>query len=489
IGDTQAGRSAVEVFAGRGAKIVPTINWQVNNNFVQATMQLTIPANKQVAFMHLYTTAAGADAGGQFVTSLKEAKLLADVSPELRRSIVNFSSGAGYIGDREILRGDILDVVELRGGDQMKGTIKDPSLKLTTIYGPVEIQTQRVIGMLNVGQFRPRQLVVTVDGEIFGGNLDHDTIDLILSSGQTTAVPLSQISRIGWRKRADEPEDGQFPDKPCAMLRSGDRVCVTPPIPDLDVLTRYGLLKLRPEAVAAIAFQSEEHGVHDVFLTDGSHFAGLVVGDHFDFKLAAGQSVSFPASTMSRLQLTAKIAETEDSSPTLDLANGDQLIGALVGQLKLDTAFDKITVSAPEIRTLAHLKDTGLDVQLELWDGTKLSGQFEDPELSVALVSGLTIKVPVGLIEQYDQPQPQPSAMMIERIKALAVELAADDWKQRERAEEQLVAMGPVVVGVLRQLSGTVPPEAQQRIESIIKQVEKKRAKPAAGASTPASED
>ena len=69
--------------------------------------------------------------------------------------------------------------------------------------------------------------------------------------------------------------------------------------------------------------------------------------------------------------------------------------------------------------------------------------------------------------------------MMIERIKALVTELSAEDWKQRERAEAQIVTLGPAAIGVLKQMSGNVPPEAQQRIDSILKQIEKKRTKPA----------
>jgi hypothetical protein len=69
-----------------------------------------------------------------------------------------------------------------------------------------------------------------------------------------------------------------------------------------------------------------------------------------------------------------------------------------------------------------------------------------------------------------------PSPMMIDRIKSIVGELSADDFKQREQAEQQLVAMGPAVAAVLKQLSGTLPPEAQQRVESILKQLEKKTA-------------
>jgi hypothetical protein len=80
---------------------------------------------------------------------------------------------------------------------------------------------------------------------------------------------------------------------------------------------------------------------------------------------------------------------------------------------------------------------------------------------------------------------------MVDRIKATVKELNAEDWKVRDHAEATLVAMGPVAIGVLKELRPSQPPEAQQRIDSVIKELEKQRdaapkatsgPKPAAGA-------
>ena len=98
-------------------------------------------------------------------------------------------------------------------------------------------------------------------------------------------------------------------DKPVVMLRSGDRIGSQPPTAEIDVVTRYGTLKLPPKAISTIVFQSEEHGVHDVLLADGSKFAGLVSADSLTMKLAVTgggpeQMVKFPASTIGRVQLS-----------------------------------------------------------------------------------------------------------------------------------------------------------------------------------------
>ena len=470
---------------------------------LQADLSIKVPAGKEIAVMHVHATAASADAGIELVGTWKEAKLLKGVPAELRKILVNFSSGDSFVGGTEVLRGDILDVVELRGGDLVKGTLKDSRYTLHTFYGEIQLPADAIIGLINIGQFRPRQLLVSGDGQVFGGQLAKETVSLELSSGQLTQIPLSQISRLGYRKRLGESRDGaadQPADRAMIFLRAGDRMAVQPPQAPVEFVTRYGVLKIDPKAIAAIAFQSDDNAVHTAFLTDGSHFAGLLADNQFNMTLiGAGQTVvdesggttksspgametiAIPAAAVLRWQLSGKPAEPADDAPTLRLVNGDQFVGALTGELKLNTMFDTISVNAGEIHSLSHTPDGGGDVQIELWDQTRLSGSLQDAEVNCALNSGGAVKVPVALIDIYTQPQPQPSDGMIQQIKLVVASLSADDWKQRDQAQNQLSAMGPLVAIVLKQLLPSQPPEAQQRIETILKQFADKK-EPESGA-------
>ena len=227
-------------------------------------------------------------------------------------------------------------------------------------------------------------------------------------------------------------------------------------------------------------------------------FPPLLSAEQFDMVLdAAGgngggnanpgpdQVVKFPTSSIARLQLAGKVAEQDEATSTLELANDDVLVGTLQGKLELETAFDTIAVNATEVKLLTHGSDTNTDVSVTLWDGTTLSGQLKDQQLSVGLASGGAMKVPVALVVKYEQPQPQPSAQMIDKIKEIIADLNADDWKKRDRAQGQLVGMGPVAAGVLRKLRDAQPPEAQQRIDAVLQELEKQKASPKpAGATT-----
>lgn len=476
VATTQAnGKVAVEMFAGKGAKAAPQFQYQQGNNQVAATMSPSIGAGKEVAVMHFHYLTTSVDAGNKFVLGMKESKILAGIPAAIRKLIINFRGGENFVGDYEILRGDILDIVELRTGDQLKGTLKEKTFKLEAFYGTVELPVEKVIGLINAGIFKPRQLIVTKDGEIFGGKLAQEKLSLELSSGQVTEIPLSQISRMGYRKRTGEAEEWTF-EKPMVLMRTGDRIAIQMPTRDIDVVTRYGMLKLKPASVAAIDFQSEEHGVHQINLNDGSKFAGLVSADVFEMKLAGEgpeQVVKFPASSIRRLQLVSKSDDAEEEPAALNLANEDMLVGTLSGTMKLDTAFNTIALNGGEIKKLIHTQGSPSDVQVVLWDETTVSGQLQEQELICQLKGGVTIKVPVALVEEYSQPRPQPSAAVIESIKGIVTELSADDWKQRDAAQERLVTMGPVVIATLKQVRQQQSPEAQQRIDLILKQLDK----------------
>jgi hypothetical protein len=476
----EAGRAVFELYAAPGSKLGVQLSAQPNNNIMQASYQVTIPAGKQVAILHLHGVSTSLEAATQLVGALRTQELLADVPADIRKMLLNVTPQKS-IGDRELLRGDLFDVVELRGGDQMKGTLAEQSYKLQTSYGVLELPADRVIGLINVGQFRPRQLIVTVDGEVFGGSMEKQSIGLNLSSGQTTQIPLAQVSRAGYRKRSSEPEEWTF-DKPMVSLRSGERMLVEAPAGAIEVMTRYGLLKLEPSMIARIDFQSEDHGVHEIYLSDGSSFSGLVTAPQFVFQLvgtSARQQVTFPMSLLSRIQFSRAAEDgPADGAPVMRLSDDDELVGMFSGSILLDTGFDAIEIKGAELRSLTHLPDATFDVQATLWDQTTVSGVLRDPLVQFDLKCGLSMKVPLALVAEYQNPQPQPSASMVDRVKSVVGELSAEDWKQRERAEAQLLQMGPVIQGVLKELSGSVPPEAQHRIDAVLAQFEKKSQAP-----------
>ncbi len=483
------GKVAVDVYAGPGAAVCPTIDSQPGNNVGTANVQVTVPPHGQVAIVHYHLVVASVDAGTQWVTAMKPSKMLADLPKDVRKSIVNFRVAGSLLGDQEVLRGDLLDVVELHNGDRLNGNLSDAAYKLDTFYGTVDLPVDRVVGIVNAGDFRPRQLLVTSDGQIFGGHLQQAAIGLELTSGQKVSIPLAQVARVGYRRRPGEADDdsdkpgGQL-KPPYLLLATGDRIGVKLPAVPVPVMTRYGPLSLPAEVLAGIQFAGDDATVHTVTLTDGSRFGGLVTMPEFTATLTTGtgsddKPIRFAVGSLSRIVFAGdeptdnSSKPTSDDAPALHVRKDDLLVGTLTGTMKVDTAFDTMTVDAAGVRSLAPSKDNPSVVAVTTWDGTVFNGQVQDPTLACHLSCGVDVQVPVALIDGYTNPSPTVPALMQAKVQQLVKDLDADDWQARDAAEKELVKLGPAVGGTLKAARDKQPPEAQQRIDAVLRQLKK----------------
>ena len=226
--------------------------------------------------------------------------------------------------------------LELRGGDQIKGTITEKSYKLTTFYGPVELPADRIVGMFGVGQVRPRQLLVTVDGEVFGGSLGSETDrHPALQRAGHAASRSRRSTRFGYRKRERRaggvdlrPPDGRPAQRRAHAHRRADE-----PHRGDDPAT--GCSSSSPNRSPASSFQPEDRRIPEIQLSDGSRFAGLATADQFEMILSlsdqrAAAEGDVPGITVARLQFgkNRRRRAGRRSGPDASLTNDDQLVGA-----------------------------------------------------------------------------------------------------------------------------------------------------------------
>jgi hypothetical protein len=460
--------------AGRGSPVPLTIVPQQGNDQVDMTWDVEVPAHKTIGIMHLQAIRPNVGQARSFLEKLSDQETLHDLPPGLRKVIVNFPTHSPGFGDLELLRGDLFDIVELRGGDQYKGAIQETSFSLQTSYGPVTLAAQHVLAMLAVGEFRPSQLFITRDGEAFCGTLKAAAIHIKLASGQVTPVPIESIKRLGFHKNPGESEEFKY-NRAMLMLRNGDRIAVQTPGEPIPVATRYGNLLLKPESIGAIVFQGEDLVVHQVLLTDGSHMAALVSEDALELQplsTGATKPISFPTGSLTRLQLAGKIDEPGEGASVLALSTGDRLVGAIAGKLLLETAFDTIEINGAEVRGLHHAGSGPTEMRIVLWDETTLSGRLQGDVLEMVLKSGPVVHVPAALLEEYAQGDPAPPASVVEKLRGLMSDLGSNDWKRADRASAQLGSMGPRIVGALKKLRQEQSKPVQERIDAILKHFE-----------------
>src|SRR5688572_27301865 len=120
-------RAIVELVNGVASKAPFRIEYAAGNSAMQAHLATNVPANKEIAIMHVHAVANSAADGLDFLKKLKDNKVFKDIPPNIRKLIVNWNAASAFFGDYEVLRGDLFDVVETRTGDQFRGTLKEPS--------------------------------------------------------------------------------------------------------------------------------------------------------------------------------------------------------------------------------------------------------------------------------------------------------------------------------------------------------------------------
>lgn len=490
VAQTGAGQMALAVYALVGAKLEPMVIPQPEMNTISSTISVPLSKARQAAIVHIHGSVATTQAARDLVLKMDVRKYLSDLPPEVQKILVNVPSQSGLVGDVELPRDAAQDVIEIRTGDRLTGTIDAPSYLLQTPFGALDVKADRVLGMVSIGQYKPRQILVLNDGQLIGGHIEAEHVPLTMSSGQVVRVPMGRIVRMGYRYKGTEPESPTLA-APWVQLRSGDRIGLRSGGAAVPLVTRLGPLSLERDKLAAIVPGDPNAPVPTIELTDGSKLQAMVAAQDLQVILRERDGpVTLPVASVTRLQLAEPTELDPQATPVLTMISGDRLVGSLSGVVRLQLAFDEVTLNAEELRGInRHSEAGGNDVQVTTWDGAKLSGQFVESQLSLKTQSGIDLKAPVALLDAYAQPAPAPSGQMLERIRSIVAELDAADWKRRDAAEAQLAALGPSVVGVLKQRRASQPAEVQQRIDSILRRLDAEQPAPnGPGISVPGGE-
>lgn len=476
------GTNVVAIIGGGAeAKLSPRFEARAGTSVFTIDYDFAIPPRETVVLLHVQSRGESVAHAARAAAVMNDAKYLDSLDPLLRKLVVNFSTSTKRIDGRPIFRGEDQDVMQLDDGAPLIGTIALDSYDLSTSFGDVKVPGTRVIAVLPGAAMHGQQLrVVLADGQVIAGRLSRPTIPITLASGGVFEVPLGAIDRIGYRRRPNEPADWNALT-PVLRLDDGTRVFISLPSRPVELQTMYGLLQLPPDRIAAISFQPDSHGPHQVTLVDGSRLSGLLAPSslqpHPSDPLFSQSSANVSAGNVLRMQFTPSPPHDDDSPssdnlPAITMRNGDQLTGVIDGTLRLTNAFDAFDLNADEIISLTPLVDQPSQAQVNMWDGTQLTGELADARFQITLLCGVALDVPVALVESYDQPRPRPSSLMTERIEQLIAQLDARPWKEREAAQEQLTSIGVAAVSILKEHQRARSPESLQRISLVLQAIE-----------------
>ena len=473
---------------GMGTRVPPRMTTPEGGQSVNVNWTVDVPPKQTVVLLHAAGFRRNFGDAVQSLRQIREADLLGTLPMEMQRRVVNYRMNRQEIAGVELLRGEMWDTVELRSGDQFVGTVDHPSFALKTAFGPVEIKSAELAGIVAAPGIRPRHLLVCNDGQAIGGEVQAENFRLRLTDGQIVQFPFAQVLRVGWRKRGGEDQDWKL-DRPLVMLRTGDRLWIDRPDAAVEVSTRYGRLKLPGAALGSITFLNDDNAAvfHEIRLADGTHLAGLVERASFELKFAgtlAGKAAAVDIASIARLQFGPAAEEPDAAQSALTLANGDVIGGVLAGKLSLDAGFMSLAIECGQIKRLVYQKGTAADVAVTLWDDSTMQGQLGEATLACEMAGGVGLRVPVSLLLSYDQPRPAlPESATVE-ARRLVKELADADAKRADAAQEKLAAFGGGAIAIIKEMQGKADESAKKRIGDLLARMESSAKRQSSAAQT-----
>lgn len=450
---------------GPKAKVRPTVN--IQNNQIYVNWSLTVPAKKTVVICYFESQNHSFAEATKLVKTFRPRKAMKDLSPTVRRLIVNLPTTMGIEGV-ELERIESADVVYNHHGDPLFGTLANESFPLETLFGPMILPAKDVIGLASAGGEDDRFRALLTGGQIIAGRVPAGSkVNVGLPSGGTLAVPFNDIRQCAYRISKSRPEEIGF-SGPLMILRTGDRVAFDPASVQLRLRTRHGIVPLDAGALFQVTFDNTGHGVHRVTFLNGSRLAGFLEPAEIPLQLKLGPKLTVRRDLIGRIQFAAE----ERPDGTLDavvLSNGDELFGRLAEEkLSVRTDYGEVSFRPENIEAMAFSRTHLGRAALQLWDGSILRGQCSKEALAFQISPGPMVHVYVGQFVQVCRSQALPPLEVRNRLEKLVGQLGAESYKDRQAATEGLVKMGKGILPMLRKYLKTSDPEVRQRIEDVI---------------------
>ena len=466
ITNQQQGRPQVmHIVCGPKAKLRPTIHTSGNSLYVN--YMVTVPANGTAILCYFESQNTDVGALSESMKKFRASRLLRDLSPSVRKLIVNFRPGSSP-GDIDLDRSGTADSVQLKNGDSIQGKIGNPEFLLKSLHGELKLPADQVVGFLSVPGRGGQVRAVLVNGQVITGSLSEGALKLALATGGELKIPYDRIGQCTYRITKTKPEDSPFTD-PLILLRNGDRLAFDPARLKCVLQTRHGPVALAGKDLVEVRLSHEANGVHRAVFLNGSTLGGLLTPDKIALPLRLGPQLDIPRDMVLGLRFAEENTDAGDLTQ-IQLSNEDELIGRLVDEsYALATDFGDIPVRPANILGMAFSRtDPGM-VAVTMWDGkTTLRGRLKQKTLRFAVEPGPELDVHIGQIVSLYCPAPLPPDKIVADVKKLVARLSSSSYKDREEAQEALIRMGRSIVPLLKKYTDDTDPEVRQRIRVVL---------------------
>jgi hypothetical protein len=256
------------------------------------------------------------------------------------------------------------DLIELRGGDTLQGTVLTERFRIVTPYADLDIPAKRLAGLDLERKGTEIEAVVTVDEDRFSGFVRTETLRVKLPAlDQPVEIRRERLVRVVFGRRGEE-RTAPAPDAHRVVLQSGDEFTARLDASGWTVDLGFAALPIAMDQIESLAFEGD--GVVNLVRPDRTVVRGRLRVETVELEVTVGDAAQKLRLHPDRLSL---IRRGQAATGALGPAEMLQIVRLLAPtaprELVRDLTESGATVErVNQLRTLVTLRDDGC-AQLE----------------------------------------------------------------------------------------------------------------------------
>ena len=182
-----------------------------------------------------------------------------------------------------------VDILLLRNGDKLTGTVVNGSFSIRTSYAHIVIESKYIAGINLEGGANSIESIITVNNNRFSGFIDDAFISFKLTNGPQLEIRREKVLKIVFRQRPQETAGMKW--RQFVQLKNGDYFHGQILTKDITISTTYAKIPLDFATIESITLIGDANPLTTVKMTNGDTVQGILETEDIEIELDVGSVI------------------------------------------------------------------------------------------------------------------------------------------------------------------------------------------------------
>jgi len=206
-----------------------------------------------------------------------------------------------------------VDILLLRNGDKLTGTVVNENFSIRTSYAHIVIESKYIAGINLEGGANNIESIITVNNNRFSGFIDDAFISFKLTNGPQLEIRREKVLKIVFRQRPQETTGMKW--RQFMQLKNGDYFHGQILTKDITISTTYAKIPLDFATTESITLIGDANPLTTVKMTNGDTVQGILETEDIEIELDVGSVIEVYQDRIDRIFF--KEGYVPDSIPSI----------------------------------------------------------------------------------------------------------------------------------------------------------------------------